>query len=261
MGQGYVAPNFFIFFITTMKIAELESRLKNLENELRKYSCDTGAIEGELNELKDSLNEIKQSEKVVERKPIKTHKKDLSEDAVSTLFSFLKEFYEDCFNAVVEKNYENVRFPETLNPEFEIVDSVEVQLESIEVDTTFYLNQVIQFIIDGGFIGFINSDVFKSHFVNHEFRNRIKDSEEANYIFLHTTCQLRKKLKDLRGFKDFNIPIDHTCEIFINDNNILDVRNCVVNDFYSNVIIPEFDLQIFIDDLELIYKLEEVLKK
>ena len=223
------------------QLNDLSTRLTAFENnaveEGQKSRADFNSLKSDLANLMADYNSLK---KELEKEEINS---ELTKEEIEQLFSYAKDFIESIFANEVGNDR-----PEFQDMRFEVDNYIELRLDYIEVDTTYYIDNVISTLNSSSsfsdFLIYVERD-------NTEIANIIGSKEGAKFIWNKIVSKLiDDELTRLQGFYSWNNIDDSYYELELNYSNEIDISSLTISDWYNDVIVNEFDLSMFMDDLE-----------
>ena len=223
------------------QLNDLSTRLTAFENkaveEGQKARADFNLLKSDLANLMADYNSLK---KELEKEEINS---ELTKEEIEQLFSYAKDFIESIFANEVGNDR-----PEFQDMRFEVDNYIELRLDYIEVDTTYYIDNVISTLNSSSsfsdFLIYVERD-------NTEIANIIGSKEGAKFIWNKIVSKLiDDELTRLQGFYSWNNIDDSYYELELNYSNEIDISSLTISDWYNDVIVNEFDLSMFMDDLE-----------
>lgn len=223
------------------QLNDLSTRLTAFENnaveEGQKARADFNLLKSDLANLMADYNSLK---KELEKEEINS---ELTKEEIEQLFSYAQIFIENIF-----ENENGNDSPEFQDMRFEVDNYIELRLDYIEVDTTSYIDNVISTLNSSScfsdFIIYVDRD-------NKEFADNIGSKEGAKFIWDKIVSKLiDDELTRLQGFYSWNCIDDDYYELELNYSKEIDITSLTISDWYNDVIVNEFDLSMFMDDLE-----------
>lgn len=224
------------------QLNDLSTRLTAFENnaveEGQKARTDFNLLKSDLANLMADYNSLK---KELEKEEINS---ELTKEEIDQLFAYAKDFIESIF-----VNESGDWRPEFQDMRFEVDNYIELRLDYIEVDTTSYIDNVISTLNSSScfsdFIIYIDRD-------NKEFADNIGSKEGAKFIWNKIVSKLiDDELTTLQGFYSWNSIDDDNYELELDYCKEIDITSLTISDWYNDVIVHEFDLHLFMDDLQL----------
>lgn len=223
------------------QLNDLSTRLTAFENnaveEGQKARADFNLLKSDLANLMADYNSLK---KELEKEEINS---ELTKEEIEELFSYAKDFIESIF-----ENEGGDDRPEFQDMRFEVDNYIELRLDYIEVDTTSYIDNVISTLNSSScfsdFIIYVDRD-------NKEFADNIYSKEGTKFIWNKIVDTLiENELTRLQGYYSWNSIDDDCYELTLNYSNEIDISDLQISDWYNDVLVAEFDLSMFMDDLE-----------
>ena len=222
------------------QLNDLSTRLTAFENnaveEGQKSRADFNSLKSDLANLMADYNSLK---KELEKEEINS---ELTKEEIEQLFSYAEDFIQ----SILENESGDER-PEFQDMRFEVNNYIELCLDYIEVDTTSYIHSVISKLNSSSsfsdFIIYVDRD-------NKEFADNIYSKEGTKFIWNKIVSKLiDDELTRLQGFYSLNNIDNSYYELELYQNEI-DITSLTISDWYNNTIVDEFDLSVFMGDLE-----------
>lgn len=232
------------------QLNDLSTRLTSFENnaieEGQKARADFNYLKSDLANLMADYYSLKKEVENKELNPPLFINPKLTKEEIEKLYYFAESFLEDIFENTSGNNN-----PEFDDVRFEIYNYNELHLEYVEVDTSDYIDEVIERIErDNAFSEFLHFIPLLSTDADKEIVNIFKSKDEAKFHFERLIALLTNELSNFRGYQSLNnLDIDN-CQVELLYSKDLQIETITVEDWYSDVLKEQFDLSMFLSEIE-----------